>query len=156
MNFQMKVYILMIMLNNMEDYFKNTLESSSIFKDSISIAKSVFKNNIQSKFIIQEKKEWIAPTLENSWVTYNTTWVKEGYIKDDFGFVHLRGLIKSGTTGTAIFNLPVGYRPEFQELFAVSTGTGLGRIDIYPNGDVKMQSGGNSYLQLSGIIFKAI
>jgi len=55
---------------------------------------------------------WIAPTLLNSWANYLPgTYEVAGYLKDPLGFVHLRGSIKSGASGSTAFVLPAGYRP---------------------------------------------
>ena len=48
------------------------------------------------------------------------------YYKDPFGIVHLRGLIKDGTTtiDTVIATLPLKYRPENRELIdTISNGS---------------------------------
>lgn len=49
-------------------------------------------------------------------VGFSNGWVDQGspttaYYKDALGMVHVRILVKSGTNGTSIFTLPVGYRP---------------------------------------------
>lgn len=55
---------------------------------------------------------WTAPSLLNSWVNYGAPYFNAGYYKDALGFVHIRGLVKSGSSSTAnVFQLPAGYRP---------------------------------------------
>ena len=59
----------------------------------------------------REQEAWITPTLENGWIpfalpVYNTF----QYMKDEMGFVHIRGLIREGIAGV-IYTLPKGYRP---------------------------------------------
>lgn len=78
---------------------------------------------------------WVAPTLLNSWV--NTTvgpGTPAGYLKDPFGFVHLRGRLSGGASGTAAFDLPAGFLPA---AFSLS--------DLYPlgvwNGGAAMSGG---------------
>ncbi|WP_165372217.1 Kelch repeat-containing protein [Emticicia agri] len=103
-------------------------------------------------------ENFIAPTLLNSWVNYSTpTYEAAGYAKDKESRVKLKGTIKNGTaaSGTTLFNLPVGYRPTEILMFAVTnSATALGRVDVYPNGDVKIMSGGNTLLSLDAIAFK--
>lgn len=60
--------------------------------------------------VIGSTSAWIAPTLLNSWA--NTPGlVPAGFMKDSLGFVHLRGRLGGGTSGTMAFVLPAGYRP---------------------------------------------
>jgi hypothetical protein len=54
---------------------------------------------------------WSAPTLENSWVNFGGSLQVIQYMKDKFGFVHIRGNIKNGTKDARIFTLPSGFRP---------------------------------------------
>ncbi|KKK52619.1 hypothetical protein LCGC14_3103070, partial [marine sediment metagenome] len=82
-----------------------------IIKELKEDAVQIINNNFQRIFSwINDSGQWIAPTLLNSWVNYAATYDTTGYMKDGFGFVHLKGLVKSGVAGT-IFTLPVGYRP---------------------------------------------
>ncbi|MEB4593419.1 hypothetical protein VSS37_20750 [Candidatus Thiothrix sp. Deng01] len=102
------------------------------------------------------QENWVAPTLLNGWVNYGGGFNDAGYFKDSFGIVHLRGLVKSGQTQKAIFNLPNGYRPARRELHAACTNPdSIGRIDIATNGDVIMQTGNNGWISLDGITFQA-
>lgn len=102
---------------------------------------------------------YIAPTLLNSWVNYGGTLATAGYLKDAHGFVHITGVIKSGTTtaGTVLFTLPVGYRPAKQEMFLANifSGASVGLLDIDASGNVNFQAGSNTIFSLCGIIFKA-
>ena len=61
---------------------------------------------------------WIAPTLLNSWVNFDAVRNTAGYLIEPGGRVWIKGLVKNGTAvaGTAIFTLPVGYRPPFEEM----------------------------------------
>lgn len=60
---------------------------------------------------LEAQQSWIAPTLLNSWVNYGNPYTPVGYMKDAMGFVHIKGFVKSGASGSAVFNLPAGYRP---------------------------------------------
>ena len=61
-------------------------------------------------------------TLTNGWVAGSSA---PGYFKDEFGIIHLRGAIKSGTTSVAAFVLPSGNRPAVTCVFPVIDGANL-------------------------------
>lgn len=65
---------------------------------------------------------WTAPTLINSWANIGGAAAPAGYLKDALGFVHFRGVVHSGTSGTVAFVLPVGFRPGFQDQYPVLEG----------------------------------
>lgn len=80
---------------------------------------------------------WHAPSLLNGWVNYGSSFPPAGYTITEDGWVHLRGLIKSGDVTKVIFNLPAGYRPVFQHIFSVKiTGKDAARLDVKTNGDL--------------------
>jgi len=101
------------------------------------------------------QQDWIAPTFQNSWVNYGDIYGVAGYMKDSMGFVHLRGLVKSGTVQQCIFTLPAGYRPQYAEIHAVISNNTIGRVDISTVGCVFVNTGSNIYTSLDGITFKA-
>lgn len=80
---------------------------------------------------------WTAPTLLNSWANFGSVFNPAGYRKDSNGFVHLRGLIKNGTTtaGTPIFALPAGYRPAFTNIFSTVSNDLFGEVRVGGAGD---------------------
>ena len=101
---------------------------------------------------------WLAASLENAWVNYSASYDPAGYYKDPWGRVHLRGLIKSGTStgGTRLFTLPAGYRPPLAQMFPVTSNGLHGELEIQADGDVVLSSSvSNVYLSLSGISFRA-
>jgi hypothetical protein len=52
------------------------------------------------------------PAFVNGWRNYDAAnYQTAGFKKDAFGFVHLKGLVSTGTLDIAAFTLPVGYRP---------------------------------------------
>lgn len=83
---------------------------------------------------------WRPATLENGWVSYGTSWYGASYYKDIDGFVHLRGLIKSGTLGATALTLPVGYR------------TGLGSTNNIHSAGVANNAFAYAYIQGSGAV----
>lgn len=107
--------------------------------------------------IFPTQQGWIAPTFQNGWVNYDiATYEPAGYMKDSLGFVHLKGLVKSGTVGAVpVFTLPAGYRPSKQNLFPTVANENHGTIYVRPDGVVQVTFGSNAYVSLSGITFKA-
>ena len=103
------------------------------------------------------QEAWIAPTLLNGWVNYGGGEEIAGYFKDEFGFVHLKGLIKSGTTtsGTVLFTLPITYRPSKNRYFAIALDqSSYGVIVILSSGNVLGGTTSSSWTSLDGISFK--
>jgi hypothetical protein len=97
------------------------------------------------------------PTLLNNWVNFGNTFSGASYFKDDDDMVYLEGVIKNGiaTLNTNLFTLPNGYRPSERLIFTVSNSNAYGRVDVFPTGEVQIQKGGNVYLNLSNIQFRA-
>jgi hypothetical protein len=111
-------------------------------------------------------RDWVvigaagAPAFANSWVNFGSTWAPAAYRKDAMGFVHLRGLVKSGTVNVAIFVLPVGFRPIGDLMFGVINDTGPGQGVVQQDGTVRQGAGTgltntNGFHTLSGITFLA-
>jgi hypothetical protein len=100
---------------------------------------------------------WVAPTLTNGWLNYGT-YAVAGYHRDKNGYVHLKGLLKSGTNTTTAFTLPAGYRPAERRLFAAMCNAGasqiMGYVDILTDGQVVL-SGGTTWFAIDGITFRA-
>jgi hypothetical protein len=87
-----------------------------------------------------EIEPWtLVTTFTNGWTNFDTTggWQPARYCKDAQGIVHVQGLVKSGTPGTAIFQLPAGYRPEQSLMFATIDGANTARrLDVNQNGTI--------------------
>lgn len=100
------------------------------------------------------------PAFQNSWVNWGAGGLGvAGYWKDPFGFIHLKGAIKSGTISTAAFTLPPGYRPPEYRVFPaikVDAGvTSLARVDVNTDGTVVPQTApATGYITLDGIYFR--
>ena len=92
------------------------------------------------------QEAWTAPTLLNSWVNYGSIYQTAGYFKDSEGVVHIRGVIKSGTTtaGTTVFVLPVGYRPSAYEIYPVDGNGTFVSMLIDTSGNVSWNSTANA------------
>lgn len=91
----------------------------------------------------------------NGWVDFSISYYGASYFKDANGFVHLRGLLKSGTMAASAFSLPAGYRPGNNTVYCVISNNAIGRVDVQANGDVLMAAGSNLWISLDGITFKA-
>lgn len=103
----------------------------------------------------------ITPTLLNSWVNFTgaDTPAPARYFKDAFGVVHLSGMVKNGSSLTAvIMNLPAGYRPAYTHYFASVSNDVFARLDVRNSGDVAVgaSSGSTTYVSLDGISFPTI
>lgn len=97
---------------------------------------------------------WTAPALINGWINYAGAFAATAYRRIG-GVVYIKGLVKSGTANTVIFNLPAGCRPTEQLIFTGYSGVGAARIDVAPNGQVNQATGSQDYLSLNGITFPA-
>lgn len=85
------------------------------------------------------------PAFASGWANYTgaSVWGEGGFRRYGDGTVRLRGLVTAsglGGTGTAVFVLPVGYRPDrnlvFTTLAAIGSGVYVSRVDVYSTGDV--------------------
>jgi len=111
---------------------------------------------------------WATPVSLNGWIPYSDPDTGEystvGYKKVN-GIVYLRGLMKSGTwanttdgASSAIFNLPVGYRPIKRQILSTYSDDNYARVDVLPNGNVSAiarQAPNGSLCSLSSIRFPA-
>ena len=102
----------------------------------------------------KEQEDWFELTLREGRTG------KVEIMKDEFGFVHLRGSASVG--GIYYFNLPTGYRPESntnaryiqsQGATARTRTVRLRSNDIVDDGG---QSGETEHVYFDGIIFRAV
>ena len=83
----------------------------------------------------------ISPPFENGWDNVGgTNSPPMSFYLSASGEVRLRGNIEGGSSGTTIFTLPSGFRPEFTERFSIPKDDlgGTSTIEINPNGEVIM------------------
>ncbi len=93
-------------------------------------------------------------TWTNNWADYGGSYLF-GYTKDNNGVIRLRGLIKSGTIGSAAFTLPSGYRPSSGGYYPCTAyGYGEAVVRILSNGEVMPVAGSPTWISLSGISFR--
>jgi len=114
-------------------------------------------NEVNEKFLTQES--WTLPTLLNGWVNFGGAFAGVAFFKDAVGIVHIKGVIKSGTTtvGTELFILPAGYRPAKYELFTCATGSGNYVLQINSvSGAAELQTAASAgATSISGVSFRA-
>jgi len=125
-------------------------------EDALSERLEVLGNVKISGRIIQG--DWIpVPLMSEGWTRYNSEYNPPEFYMDTCGFVHLRGMIKGGATGSGsvIFTLPAGFRPENRELFCVMSAGSAGRCDVDRAGRVVACQGDPAWYSLDGIVFRA-
>lgn len=99
---------------------------------------------------------WCALSFQNGWSNYTTPPYASGsYTKGTDGVVQLKGLVKGGTMGVTIAQLPVGYRPKSQLLIGTESNALWGAIDIDASGNIIASSGSNVWYSLDGLSFFA-
>ena len=86
--------------------------------------------------------------------------VAAAYRKNPMGEVELKGHIKSGSVGSAAFQLPVGFWPAEDQVLDVHSEDATGTLPctiriLADNGAVIISTGGNAFVSLDGIKFKA-
>jgi hypothetical protein len=97
----------------------------------------------------------------NSGGGFSNAWVNSGsvneapaqYFKDIHGWVHLRGLIKSGTIGATAFVLLPAYRPKNTVACAVASNGAFAVLLIDNSGNVTPNVGSNLSFRLDGVRF---
>lgn len=97
---------------------------------------------------------WNTPTLSGSWANFGGGYNPVGYYKDNFGIVHLRGIVAGGTG--VIFVLPVGYRPANIEYMSCVSNSAFASLMINPNGNVSYVSGSTAAFSLDNATFRAV
>ncbi|CAL2080506.1 hypothetical protein [Tenacibaculum sp. 190524A05c] len=105
-----------------------------------------------------------SPTFGSGWQNYSVihgNGFEDARYYVDNGRVYLGGLIRKTsviTSGEVMITLPVGYRPQKQRIFTVSTEAGIVRIDVAANGNVVFNgpshNGGQNWVSLDGVSFR--
>ena len=116
------------------------------------------KKSIDSERVTKADSSWNVANLINSWTDYSADYQGASFFKDSNGIVHIRGLIKDGSSTTAVmFVLPSGYRPGNREIFNTYSNNGATRLDVKIDGSVLAQSNASTtWTSLSGISFSAL
>jgi hypothetical protein len=87
------------------------------------------------------------PAFQNSWVNFGSGFQGARFRREN-GVVRIEGLVKSGTSNTAVFTLPAEYRPSATQ-HHVARGNDAGdffaQVQVSTGGDViALPSGGGS------------
>jgi hypothetical protein len=102
----------------------------------------------------QPSSAWTNVTaFTNGWSNYGLPWAPVSYrlLGDK---VELRGMIKGGTLNQAMFLLPAGFRPPYNQNFAAANNDAFGETRVYPDGTVMALSPTtNVWVDLSTIQF---
>jgi hypothetical protein len=95
--------------------------------------------------------------FQNAWVSFGAPYHPPAYWKDPLGFVHLRGVLKSGVVGSPAFTLPPGFRPPSTVgPLVVLSNNAVGRLDIGADGTVTpVAPSVNTWVNIDNIHFKA-
>jgi hypothetical protein len=139
-------------------------------------ATAIFINDVEDKLLELNdrivalenatKSGWLYPVFENDWYDYgfNSTTLdtfdpyKVSFIKDNNGFVHIRGAIRrdSAPAVQVMFYLPKGYRPKKDLYFVVDSSGSQGRLIVGKDGRVQnLTASGYSRITLDNIQFLA-
>jgi len=90
------------------------------------------------------------PAFENSWVNFSAADATAAFYKDPFGMVYVKGMVKTGTIGLAVFTLPVGYRPTLSRNYATVSNNAFGRLLVdHTNGQVSVQVGSSLWAAIN-------
>jgi len=97
-----------------------------------------------------DQTAWTTPSLLNSWVFWGSPYQVPRYMKDSSGVVHVEGLVKNGTIGLAVINLPAGHRPIANRIVATSTNSNAyGQIIVDTAGNVTASAGSNYWFSIN-------
>jgi hypothetical protein len=102
----------------------------------------------------RETAAWIGMSLSNGWVNYGNGYTSAEY-KVENGLVHLRGMVRSGTSA-GITTLPVGARPLATRLLINMTSpNAVSRLNVTSAGVVSAESYSNAWVSLETPPFPA-
>ncbi len=90
--------------------------------------------------------DWVAPTLEGTWVNEGGAFQVCQYRREGVDIVRIRGVVQSGSAGSAIFTLPAGFRPPADIKFAFNgtTSAVIHAVTITSAGVVQHVSGSST------------
>jgi hypothetical protein len=95
-----------------------------------------------------------APAFANSWVNSGGTDEPAAFRISPDGRVDIKGIVKNGTgVNTTIFTLPPGFRPGYEQDFAVACSTGYSRLRIQSSGTVNAITGSVTWNSLNCSFF---
>lgn len=97
------------------------------------------------------------PAFQNSWVNFGSTRATAAFRKEG-NLVRVKGLVKNGGGSSAIFTLPLGYRPPTDWFgVGIANGPAAAELQVGTNGVVQWSAGGtNAFLSLESIVFSVV
>ena len=95
------------------------------------------------------------PAYQNGWTNYNAPWNNCFFTKSVDGMVTVNVMTKSGTWGSVIFTLPVGFRPGVQISVPAYSPGGACFADISTTGTINTEGGSNNAYLMFNATFKA-
>lgn len=99
--------------------------------------------------------DWIALALSGGWAVSGPPYPDPSFRKDGDGWVTLRGVVTGGSLSpTVMATLPVGYRPAASQRFTITTGTTSGNLLVQAGGNMYLQTGSTSVVDLSAVRFR--
>ncbi len=94
------------------------------------------------------------PAFQNSWANFGGAHAPASFYRDPAGWVHLKGLVASGSSTATMFTLPDGYCPPFTVYFTSASNLVQCAVQVDTAGNVSKPIGGsNAYVSLNGISF---
>lgn len=132
-------------------------------------AGNAYSADVASSLTSIEKWHYIGdagePGFQNGWSNYDASashtaaqWQHVAYARDALGFVHLRGLIKGGTVGQTMFQLPTSYCPWFYHAFGVISNNAFARVTVTWVSSsgcfIYLDFGSNAWVSLEGVTFQ--
>ena len=87
---------------------------------------------------------WITATLLNNYTHYDTTQYGPVRYRKIGNIINIQGITTQNAANSAIFQLPVGFRPPTQIILAVHNANNFARLDIKQNGEVYPQTAPSS------------
>lgn len=100
---------------------------------------------------------WTGAALSAGWLAYGAPYAPPGWCIDA-GWGHLRGMVKSGSAGTAIFVIPDASAPEYTTRVTVEAAGAWASVSVAPTGVVRLEvlgaGGTTGYVSLDGVAWK--
>lgn len=93
------------------------------------------------------------PAFQGTWVNFGAPFGSASFYRRN-DRVYLSGCVKTGVINTAVFTLPVGYRPGFTGAFAIPSAAAFGIVTVDAAGNVIPTNGNNASVFLDGIHFR--
>lgn len=95
---------------------------------------------------------WQSVTLLNGWIAYPNFATPSYMVRSD-GWVVLRGMVRDGTWNMPIGSIPSSLCPDYTYPFTVISAAGAVRMDIEPDGDIKLGAGTGTWASLHGMFW---